>query len=309
MNRSIFYAHGKLLLTAEYFVLDGATALAVPVKFGQRLIVDNNANKKIISWQSIDEKGNTWFEADFQPDHFKLINTTDKTLATRLQSIFSAVKKNNPDFLTDTCSLKTELTFPRNWGLGTSSTLIYLIAKWADVNPFDLQFRIFGGSGYDIACAGADGPVLYQLKNGKPHFISSEFNLPFSGQLYFVYLGKKQDSRKGIALYQQNKGSSKQKSQLINEISSLTDSFIKAKSFLEFEEHIRDHESIISDYVGLERAKNIFFKDYWGEIKSLGAWGGDFVLATSNLPETETKKYFNEKGYTVFLKYAEMVLM
>ncbi|MEM0993828.1 MAG: GHMP kinase, partial [Bacteroidota bacterium] len=32
-----YYAHGKLLLTGEYAVLDGAVALAVPSKLGQRL--------------------------------------------------------------------------------------------------------------------------------------------------------------------------------------------------------------------------------------------------------------------------------
>ena len=34
-----FYSNGKLLLTAEYLVLDGAKALALPTKFGQDLEV------------------------------------------------------------------------------------------------------------------------------------------------------------------------------------------------------------------------------------------------------------------------------
>ena len=34
-----FYSHGKLLLTGEYLVLDGALALAVPCKLGQSLTV------------------------------------------------------------------------------------------------------------------------------------------------------------------------------------------------------------------------------------------------------------------------------
>jgi len=42
-------------------------------------------------------------------------------------------------------------------------------------------------------------------------------------------------------------------------------------------------------------------------VKSLGAWGGDFVLVTSNRPEEETRNYFNEKGLEVFLRYDEII--
>ena len=34
-----YYSNGKLLLTGEYVVLDGAEALAVPTRFGQNLTV------------------------------------------------------------------------------------------------------------------------------------------------------------------------------------------------------------------------------------------------------------------------------
>jgi len=38
-----FYGNGKLLLSAEYFVLDGAVALALPTKLGQSLHVQENS--------------------------------------------------------------------------------------------------------------------------------------------------------------------------------------------------------------------------------------------------------------------------
>ena len=56
-----FYSHGKLLLTAEYLVLDGAKALAVPTKKGQ-FLKDADAEKNTLSWKSIDHKGKIWFE-------------------------------------------------------------------------------------------------------------------------------------------------------------------------------------------------------------------------------------------------------
>ena len=59
-----FYSHGKLLLTAEYVVLDGAKALALPTKYGQSLTVKTIEPLKLI-WKSIDYKGVVWFEDIF----------------------------------------------------------------------------------------------------------------------------------------------------------------------------------------------------------------------------------------------------
>ena len=73
-----FHAHGKLLLTAEYFVLDGATALALPVRLGQKLEIGNRRftpvnweiGKLGFHWRSLDEQGACWFEAKFDPKNF-----------------------------------------------------------------------------------------------------------------------------------------------------------------------------------------------------------------------------------------------
>ena len=52
-------------------------------------------------------------------------------LTNRLVQILNAAKQLNPDFLNDNKGFKisTHLTFPKNWGLGTSSTLINNIAN------------------------------------------------------------------------------------------------------------------------------------------------------------------------------------
>ena len=42
-----FYSNGKLLLTGEYVVLDGATALAIPTKYGQYLEISASEKKGI----------------------------------------------------------------------------------------------------------------------------------------------------------------------------------------------------------------------------------------------------------------------
>ncbi|MCU0346598.1 MAG: GYDIA family GHMP kinase [Saprospiraceae bacterium] len=314
------HAHGKLLLTAEYFVLDGALALALPVRLGQSLdfgfrISDFGLEgQKAMHWRSLDEKGGCWFEAKFSPENFDFSEATDPAIAERLQKILQEARKLNPAFLHGPdCGLWTadcQLDFPRLWGLGTSSTLIYLVAKWAKIDPFELSARTFGGSGYDIACAGADGPILYRLENGKPHFERCDFRPPFHNSLYFIYLGKKQDSREGIKNYRQTVDGGRWTvlPELVAKITVLTGRFLAAQTLAEFEELIREHEVLVAETIGLPSAKSLFFNDFWGEIKSLGAWGGDFVLATSDRPMEETRRYFNEKGFEVFLPYDELVL-
>lgn len=314
------HAHGKLLLTAEYFVLDGAQALALPVRLGQSLNLRfTNDDLRLLHWRSLDEKDECWFEAKFSLENFDASETTDSAVAERLQKVLHEARNLNPNFLTD-ChpegsgqDLQTancQLDFPRLWGLGTSSTLIYLVAKWAQVDPFELSARTFGGSGYDIACAGADGSILYRLENGKPHFERCDFNPPFHNSLYFIYLDKKQDSREGIKNYRLTVDGIRLTvlPELVAKVSDLTLRFLASQKLGEFEGLIREHENLVSETIGLPRAKSLFFNDFWGEIKSLGAWGGDFVLATSDRPMAETRRYFNEKGFEVFLPFDELIL-
>jgi hypothetical protein len=275
-----------------------------------------------LHWRSLDEKGECWFEAKFAPENFEASEATDPAIAGRLQKILQEARNLNPTFLLD-CQpqrgelptanpkgVNCQLEFPRLWGLGTSSTLIHLIAQWAEVDPFELSSRTFGGSGYDIACAGADGPILYQLDGGKPVVEACDFYPPFHNSLYFIYLGKKQDSREGIKNYRFTTDHLRFTilPELIAKVSNLNKQFLAAQTLADFDDLIWQHETLVAETIGLPRAKSLFFSDFWGEIKSLGAWGGDFVLATSDRPVEETRSYFNEMGFEVFLPFDELVL-
>ena len=156
-----FRSNGKLLLTGEYLVLDGALALAIPTSFGQSLEIAS-PDQGYIHWKSYDHLGNCWFEWSFNIED-KPNNGVRETLL----KILSAARKLNPEFLTGSSGVevKTTLDFPREWGLGSSSTLVNNIAQWAEVDPFKLLWNSFGGSGYDIAAASRDTPILYSVKN------------------------------------------------------------------------------------------------------------------------------------------------
>ena len=155
-----FHANGKLLLTGEYFILDGAVGLALPTKFGQSLTVDSltsseGLEEKGITWESIDNKNNIWFEAKFS-EALEIISATDNEIAATLKNILS-----HCNLRTQNSKLITKLDFPQNWGLGSSSTLISLLAQYANIDPYELLAKTFGGSGYDIACATAKSAITY----------------------------------------------------------------------------------------------------------------------------------------------------
>lgn len=305
------YSNGKLLLTGEYVVLDGATSLAVPTKFGQDLIVEPIKEPQLI-WGSFTHTGECWFEASFDLPKLRLTSATfnsDKEgsaefIAETLHDILQEAKKLNPDFLNTNHGgiVKTNLTFPQNWGLGSSSTLINNIATWANINPFTLLWNAFSGSGYDIACAKHNTPILYKLEDKQPHIEEVNFNPSFSEELFFVHLNQKQNSREGIAHYKKHK---EEALRLIPEIDNLTREFLHTNTSKDLNKIIIEHEKLISSIIKINPIKETTFPDYFGEVKSLGAWGGDFILATGN---EDSINYFQQKGFNTILSYKEMIL-
>jgi mevalonate kinase len=295
-----------VLLTGEYFVLDGALALALPTKLGQWMRVTREAGNKNMSmlWRSLDEQGYCWFNAEIDTATGAMLSCDDGPTGSTLQSILQAVAAENPDFMRGATEVETQLEFSRFWGLGSSSSLVYLIASWGKVNPFILLEKTMGGSGYDVACAGSDRPILYQIADGRPSVVIADFHPPFAEQLYFVYLGQKQSSREGIVRY---RSLAKNIAPATERISELTKATLGASNLPEFERVITEHEAIVGNTINARSAKQLLFPDYWGAVKSLGAWGGDFVLATSNRPIGETLAYFSQKGYPVVLPYKELV--
>ncbi len=305
-NLTTYHAKGKFLLSAEYFVLDGALALALPLQYGQVMKVKSIEGSNSIQWRSYTNEKRIWFEAVFDLNSLSIIKKENEKTAASLQNIFRSIKKQNAQIFEKGCGyeIETHLDFPREWGLGTSSTLIHLLAHWSHTSAYGLLKDSFGGSGYDLACAGADGPIFYKITTNEIDVQPAIFIPEFKDQLYFVYLGKKQNSREGIAHYRRLK---EDKSDLIKRLSEISRELTTAKTLKEFDKLILEHETIVGNALQLMRAKELYFSDYTGEVKSLGAWGGDFVLVTSKDSEEKTREYFNEKGFDVFFKYEEMV--
>ncbi len=303
-----FHSHGKLLISGEYVVLDGATALALPTKFGQTLEA-KEIQAPIIKWKSIDNQGKIWFE-----DEFRITDIFNNELQTKQENnevskmLFLALHSAagmNSEVLKDGSGFEviSKVDFPRSWGLGTSSTLIANLAKWLKVDPYRLLDSTFGGSGYDVAVGMHGTPITFEKQNSENSILKTSFDPPFKDQLFFVHLNQKQNSREAIEHYRrQDKASLKT---TIEKISALTHSMISCTDLLEFNLLIEVHENLISRLLGIPKVKSRLFSEFPGGVKSLGGWGGDFVLATGSSQDMD---YFRRKGYSTILRYDEMIL-
>lgn len=306
--------NGKLLLTGEYFVTEGAVALTLPTRLGQKIEVTTATSDTThcLNWKSYTKDGDIWFEANYSLPSLQIDSSSggeDKeAIAETLQNALQQAQKMNPDFLSKTSSLdvKCILEFDLNWGLGSSSTLITMLASWAKVDPFELLQETFGGSGYDIVAATAEGPMLFQKFNGKNRWESSGFDPSFKDQLYFVYLGKKQNTREAVVHYMITAPEEREKplpriTQITYDIAQYTD------NLEDFDTLIEEHETLVQGIIKQPKAKELYFSDYWGSVKSLGGWGGDFVLVTSHKSKAETTEYFVKKGFDTILSFDDLI--
>lgn len=303
MESQRFYSHGKLLLTGEYLVLDGAEALAIPCKFGQYLEV-TSSEEEYSTWISYDYENRVWLDLKF--DLQKVLNQRREgknDFEKRLFQILIEANRLNSKVFYQNYNFETLLEFPRNWGLGTSSTLIANVSKWAGINPYQLLEKTFGGSGYDIACAESEFPLVYSLENKKQKVKKAEIPEALKPYLYYVYLEEKQNSREAIANYRKVKPRNLET--LISKISNITQEFQSIESYKDAQQLLHSHEECLSQILKIEPIQYQLFPDFDGAIKSLGAWGGDFIMV---ICETNPSSYFKNKGYNTILSYDEMSL-
>ncbi|MCF6241967.1 MAG: hypothetical protein L3J74_11550 [Bacteroidales bacterium] len=298
-----FYSNGKLLISAEYLVMHGALALALPVKFGQSLMV-KPANRKGIYWQTF-VKDKLWFSVDFNHD-FSYKNASNQSVAEFLSFLLKAARQFNPLFLKEIegLNVNARIDFDINWGLGSSSSLINNVAQWAQIDSFDLFFKVANGSAYDIACAQSDKAIIYQLRNGKPEFNTVNFYPDFHQNIYFAYLGKKQKSEASIKIFKKQSVYTQSDIDLISKISM---KMLHASKFNDFVNLVNEHEQIIAKIIKQKTVKELYFHDFPGSIKSLGAWGGDFIMILSKLEFDDIKRYFLRKKINTIFKFAEML--
>lgn len=295
------YSPGKLMLTSEYFAVDGALVLAVPTKLGQEFFFEEKHDGKyLIFWEAY-HQNKLWLKAVIDYKNWQILETNITSSAEFILKTLKNVQSLSKIKFksTDSYYLKTNLQFPADYGLGSSSTLMNNLAEWSEIDPFHLNSISLGGSGYDIAVAKAKSAVLYQNKP-EIHFEKVVFNPKFKNELIFIHLNQKQDSREGINLYK-----SKIKSQnKVDEFSNLTRNILLCDELDKFSDLMMLHEQRISDFIEIPTVKSIFFADCAKFVKSLGAWGGDFVMSAKF---EGYEDYFWGKGFSTVFEWGDLI--
>lgn len=295
MSLQRFYAHGKLMLTGEYAVLDGAKSLAIPTKFGQKMeVMSHEASHLSIHWKSYNYQNELWM--DFQFPNNAEISDLEKPLHLLLQQIV-------PNLPIAAYEVNIYLEFPNNWGLGSSSTLVSLLAQWSNANPYVLLGNSFGGSGYDIACATSYKPIVYRKIGGEVNVQMISSLGSWTSNAYFIFLEQKQNSREAIQHYK----SLQNTKEVVAQINEITDALVSCTELSKAQALFFKHEELMSSVLKLPQVKETKFPDFNGVCKSLGAWGGDFIMALSEDDELIIKDYFNKKGYTSIFAFKDMI--
>ena len=282
-----FYAHGKLLLTGEYAITQGANGFAVPTTLGQKLTV-KFLDSPNIHWQAYTATGDCWLDV-LLSSQLEILKTDQPKEAQHLVKQLQIVAAHS-DKLTGGLHFKTHLEFDRSWGLGSSSTFTSLLAQFANLDVLDLFHGAHGGSGYDLACASATGPILYHIEKGLAEVTPVKCAPDFADDLAFVFSGKKQLTSESLALVEKQPFNQQQ----IQKINELTAAFVGASTLERLESVMREHEEFIGGHLGMLPVSEHLFKGYDGAVKSLGGWGGDFVLVTRY---SKNQQWLNENGF------------
>ncbi|MDQ0591882.1 mevalonate kinase [Chryseobacterium ginsenosidimutans] len=295
------FSPGKLMLTSEYFAIDGALVLAVPTKLGQEFSFEEKDDKKpLIFWEAY-HQDKLWLKTVIDYKNWQILETnippSAEFITKTLKNVQALSKtKFKDDF---TYHLKTNLQFPADYGLGSSSTLMNNLAEWAEIDPFYLNTISLGGSGYDIAVAKEKSAVLFQ-SIPEIKYEKVDFNPSFKNELIFIHLNKKQDSREGINFYKSKKKSQK----LVDEFSNLTKNILLCNELENFSQLMLIHEQKISDFLEIPTVRAKFFADCPVFVKSLGAWGGDFVMSSKF---DGFKDYFWGKDFNTIFEWSELI--
>jgi hypothetical protein len=118
-------------------------------------------------------------------------------------------------------------------------------------------------------------------------------------------LGKKQKSLESILQFKENAAFGEKD---IEQISEISQQIVKVESLELFEKLLQKHEDLMSYILKRKTIKSLLFPDFPGLVKSLGAWGGDFVLMTYEGSKTELSAYLAKKGLDTILSYDDLIL-
>ena len=322
---------GKVLLSGEYVVLDGATALGLASRLGQSMEVFRGGEPGRLRWTAHDHLRHPWLKANYRivDGQWSVdegdVATSEAAVMLRnwLQTAWTLMAKAsegsasgygeafwNDILRQEGLTVHTRLDFARSWGLGSSSTVMALLAQWLEVDARTLYTLTTNGSGYDLEVALQNSSILYRLPYGRPITNSTStpplepivqpihYHAPQGGCLWLVDPGGKQTSAKEVVRY--HNLDSKRRLYCVEEISSLSKELATCHEVDRMLEYFVRHDSVLENLLQQPCLHRISGKGFPGRLKSLGAWGGDLFLAVSNCPEDAVHWLKNQSDWSIY---------
>lgn len=279
---------GKLLLSGEYVVLRGVTALAVPTRAGQelRLSPAPSGQACFLHWVAYDQAGESWLDIQFGP-RLEVKKASDIQVAKQLQILLRFAARYGT-FPQEPFRAQTHLGFDRSWGLGSSSTLVALIARFTHCDAMALHRHAYPGSGYDVATAMEAQALKYKLKKGQPQW--RPFPPPAVWHdTFLVYRGRKQDSQAEVARFEDTHVPTS----ILERLNEISLGLTGQMKITQLAAVLQEHETLLSQLLK-RKPVQADYPNCPAQLKSLGAWGGDFMWAVphSHSEKEAVQRYF-----------------
>ena len=322
---------GKILLSGEYVVLDGATALGLASRMGQSMAVFRGSQPGCLRWIALDHLHNPWLQANYRivdgqwsvGEVSAAASESADMLQNWLQAAWTLMARPgdgsasgygeaswNDILHQEGLTVQTQLDFARSWGLGSSSTALALLAQWLGVDARRLYALTTNGSGYDLEVALQNSSILYRLPEGRPitNSLSADpfepivqpipYRLPQGGRLWLVDPGGKQISAKEVVRYR--KLDKNQRMACVEEISSLSVALATCQDVTMMMDCFEQHDGVLEKLLGQPCLQRSAGNGFPGRLKSLGAWGGDLFLAVSPSSEDALHWLENQANWSIY---------
>ncbi|MEY3573833.1 MAG: hypothetical protein RLZZ617_431 [Bacteroidota bacterium] len=322
---------GKILLSGEYVVLDGATALGLASRMGQSMAVFRGSEPGYLRWTALDHLHNPWLQANYRivdgqwsvgevsaeaSESAGLLQNWLQAAWTLMAGLGEGSASGyggaswNDILHQEGMAVQTQLDFARSWGLGSSSTALALLAQWLGVDARRLYALTTNGSGYDLEVALQNASILYHLPEGRPITNSHApallepivqpipYRSPQGGGLWLVDPGGKQISAKEVVRYRNL--DTNQRMACVEEISSLSIGLATCPDVTTMLDYFVRHDTILENLLGQPCLQRSAGNGFPGRLKSLGAWGGDLFLAVSPSPEDALHWLENQANWSIY---------
>lgn len=297
-----FYAPGKVLLNGEYTVLVGFEGMALPAKCGQWLDtwVFNTPNGKVdtLYYQALDENELPWFQLEVSLDEMlpsSEISADDKPVAEVFLKLLNLVADS---FFESGKSIRlvTRLEFNRNSGLGSSSTFVALMSQFFGLNPQEVQAQLFGGSGYDVAIAQVQKPLIFWKNEQGAHFRPWKLSSSLTQQWNIVFWGEKVNSRTSSANVKNTLEQLSQDTAYKMQLEKILSLTRDAQDIPTLETSLEMMQMFLSQLLEMDTPyQTLGIKPVsQGLCKWLGAWGGDMLLVNKKILQEYSTVFKNK---------------